>query len=148
MRKGIRLLAAAFAVLAGACGDGGTGPDEEELTGTWRATKMEYVSVANSSQKVDVVALGATVTLVLDSDGTYTLTTAVPGQGQEILSGTWSASTDVLTCQWSGQYSGEMQFEMSLSGDTLTLSGAHTDFDINGDDVDEEARLNMVLARQ
>ena len=43
---------------------------------------------------------------------------------------------------------GETQFDLTLSTNTLTLTGGHCDFDFNGDDQGEEARLNLVLARQ
>ena len=139
MRNGIRLCAVAFAVLAGACGDGGTGPAEEELTGTWRATKMEFVSVSNPAQKVDVITLGVTATLALNAGGTFFLTSTEPGHSAETLSGTWSASADVLTLKWTTPFTGEWQFDMALSGGSLTLSGADAEYNIDGVGGDDPA---------
>lgn len=146
MVAGIGLAALLGATACG--GDDAAAPDKDELAGNWRATKIEYVSVASPAQKVDLATLGVTVTLALNAGGTFVLTTTPPGGAAQTLSGTWSASRDVLTLHWSGQFSGDMQFDMALSGNTLSLSGADADYDVNGDDRDEPAKLNLVLVRQ
>lgn len=132
------------AAMAVACSDD-TGPSEGELTGSWLATKVELVSVANPATKIDLVALGATVRLVLAASNTYTLTLIVPGEPQEVQTGTWSASKDVLTLSDSD---GDQQFDMSLNGNTLILTGASGEFDFNDDGVDEAATVNVTLVRE
>jgi hypothetical protein len=145
MRNGIRLCAAAFTILAGGCGDGGTGPAEEELTGTWQATKMEFVSVSNPAQKVDVITLGVTANLALNAGGTFLLTTTEPGHSAETRSGTWSASTDVMTLKWTTPFTGEWQFDMALSGGSLTLSGADAEYNIDGVGGDDPVKMNLTF---
>ena len=54
------------------------------------------MSVAASSRRIDVVAQGATVTLAF-SGNTHTFTLAQPGQAPVVQTGTWSASSDVMT---------------------------------------------------
>lgn len=137
-------------VAAAACGCGGnsaTGPSPQTLAGTWNATRAEFVSASNSNLRVEVVAQGTAIALTFDAAGTYTLRTTAPGSAPETETGTWSASSDVLTLRATGQ-SGESQFGMTLSGNTLSLSGGHRLFDINNDDHDEETILNMTLTRQ
>lgn len=141
------VLAAACASALVACDDG-TGPSAEELAGTWNATKAELVSVANPSIRLDVVALGGTVQLVLNENKTFTLTSTLPGEPAEVASGTWSSSVDQLTLTFTSGLSGDMQFDMALSGDTLTLGGADDDFDFNDDGVEEPAKVYLTLARQ
>jgi hypothetical protein len=43
---------------------------------------------------------------------------------------------------------GDLQFSWRLSGNTLTISGANTDFDFNADDIDEPAKVGAILVRQ
>ena len=85
------------AILASACGDSSpAAPTAQTLQGTWRATKAEFVSTTNSSRRVDIVAQGATVTLAFSGSGTpFTMTE--PGSAPEVQTGTWSASSDVMT---------------------------------------------------
>jgi hypothetical protein len=42
----------------------------------------------------------------------------------------------------------DVQFNMALSGSTLSLSGGHMMYDVNGDGTEEEAILDMRLTRQ
>jgi hypothetical protein len=147
-RLAVVLAAAAF----GACGGSDSGftsasQATETLTGTWRATKAEYTNRSNAGQKVDVVARGSAVTLVLENGGTFSLTIVDPGQPGNVVTGTWTASRDVLTIVRAGQ-SGETQFDMVLSGASLSLSGGHVQFDVNEDGALEECVLNMTLTRQ
>jgi len=151
MRTRERALAVLL-VLAGsaACGgDGGTGPSKAELTGTWSASRIEYTNVANPAQKVDVAQQGATLTLGLQSGGVFTIALLVPGEAPVDISGLWSSSTDVLTLRWtSGAANNEMQFDMTLTGNSLSLVGADSEFDFDGDDVDDPATLSLTLTRQ
>jgi hypothetical protein len=143
MRQGY-LIGAVSAVAIG-CGGDSSGPSTESLAGSWRATKVEISSVANPTVKVDLVAQGGTVRLVLTEAKTFTLTVAIPGQPDDVTTGTWSSSVDVMTLQYP---SGSWQFEMTLSGSSLILEGADSEFDFNGDDQDEPAKTNLVLTRE
>jgi hypothetical protein len=107
----------------------------------------EFSDRANPTLRIEVVSQGVSIVLVLNAGGTFTLTTIVPGIAPEVSTGTWTATSDVLTLRPAG-ISGDTQFDMTLSGDTLALRGGHVLFDVDGDDVDEEAALDMTLARQ
>lgn len=133
-------------VAAGAvgCGSDGTGPSPDTLAATWNATQAQFISVTNPAQMADVVGMGGSVPLTLNANNTFTMTTMTPGHPMEQLSGTWSSSIDVLTLHHG---SGTSQFQMTHSGNTLTLTGAHGSFDVNGDDVDEEVTMNFTMTR-
>jgi hypothetical protein len=144
------VVVAAAALWAGCGGsDSGFGSATEAtqtLVGTWRATKAEYTNRSTSGQRVDIVAGGSVVTLVLEGSGTFRLTIVDPGEPGNTMTGTWTASRDVLTVVQAGQ-SGETQFDMTFSGNTLALEGGHVLFDIDGDNVGEECELDMALSR-
>ena len=95
--EGVRIYhvaAVAVASALAACGGGSNGGSSSPtspgasgggLTGTWRATRAEYVSATNSNLRVDVVAQGGggtTVSLALTSN-TFTQTMTDPGQSPE-----------------------------------------------------------------
>jgi hypothetical protein len=123
-----------------------TSPSSQSLTGTWGATKAEYVSAADPSITYDVVAQGGTATLVLTSN-TFTLTIAKAGAAPQITNGSYTSTSDLMTLTPAGM-SFTWVFEMSLSGDNLILNGANVEFDFNGDRTNEPAKLNLALVRQ
>jgi hypothetical protein len=102
MRLAVAILILA-AILVPACGGGSsaTAPTPQTLEGTWRATRAEFVSVANSSKRVEIISQGSTLTLAF-SGSNYTRTLTEPGQPADVQTGTWSASTDVMTLRPTG----------------------------------------------
>ncbi len=134
------LLGAAFA-----CGDDSAGPAASEITGTWQATKVEYVSVAQPSVSVDLIAdEDWSATLVLGANGSYTFTRTPPGGQPLVDTGTWELDGDVLNVAPAGTQF-RLQFDIALSGNTLRLSGADVEYAFNGSA--EDAKLNLVLTR-
>ena len=119
-------------------------PAASGLPGTWQASRAEY---AWGGVRLDAVSKGARMVLTISPSNTYTMKTIDPGEPEEATAGTWTASTDVLTLRPSGM-SWTIEFEMNLSGSSLTLNGGHVAYDINGDDRDEECVLNSTWARQ
>ena len=112
--------------------------------GTWQATRAEYVW---GNMRLDAVAMGATMGLALDANGSYVLTVKNPSQAPEVTEGTWSASADVLRLRPAGM-TWDIEFDMAVNETTLTLAGGHVAYDINGDDADEECVLTATWARQ
>lgn len=145
------LLVAAIALVPSCGGGDGGGPvspsTQSSLVGTWKATKAEFVNSSNSSQRVEIVALGTSLTMTLDAGGTYTQRIVDPGQTGQTTTGTWSASKDVLTLKPTGM-TGNIQFDLNLSGTTLSLNGGHVAFDLNGDGRDEETLAYITLTKQ
>lgn len=140
----VLLVAGAF-IWASGC-KSTTAPDADSFIGTWNATNAEYVSVANSSIKNDVIADGTTWTLVF-SASTFVMTVTDPGANPVVSNGTWSVSTDALTLTWTTGYSGQSQFDFSLNGDNLTITGGHLPYAFTPGNP-EEAILTLILVRQ
>jgi hypothetical protein len=137
------LIAAALVLGAAACSD--TSAPMEDLVGTWNATAMVFTRVADTTEKVDVIALGATFRMTLAADSTWTAIQTVPLAVPDTATGTWTASLDVLTLEETGQ-SGNMQFQYVMSGNTVTLTGGSVDFDFGFGD--EPATLSITATKQ
>jgi hypothetical protein len=134
-------------VLCGGCSSDTAGPAPEALAGTWVATSAEFVRVASPAMAVDVIPLGGSLVLTLAANGTFTVDFAMPGDPVWSRGGSWEGSFDVLTLRYTSGGSGINEFDMTLSGNTLTLRGADVDFAFVGDHV-EPAKLNLVLVRE
>lgn len=142
--KGLMLVAAIAAGAACGGGDGGGGPNPSDVAGTWQLTKVLFVSQSNPAQSVDLIAdVGATATLTLDANKSFTfVVTPPPPAPAETTTGTWSLGGQVLTIVRDG-FSGNVQFDVTLSGQTLKLAGGHVEFDVNADGTDEPAILTL-----
>ena len=147
MKPLARFALAAGAALALACSDDETGPSAASLVGTWDATAAEFYLLSDPAVRVEAISeSGATVTVVFEADNSFTVTIVVPGDPDDIWTGTWSMGGDVLTLEPDG-ITGEIQFDASLSDDILTLSGGHVEYDVDDDGTDDEAGLNLVMER-
>jgi hypothetical protein len=116
------------------------------LEGSWRATKAEFVSAANSSKRVDVVTQGTVVTLAL-TGSSFVYSIADPGKPPNVTNGTWTSSRDTMALKPNG-VTWSWQFDMTQSGNNLTLNGASVEFDFAANGVFEQAKLYMALVRQ
>jgi hypothetical protein len=143
MRVGVGMAMAGLVLGAAACSD--SGPSADSFVGTWSATQMEFTRSANPTETVEIIGEGATFRITFKADSTWTAVLTAPGMSPDTSSGTWSASIDVLTIATTGM-SGEQQFQFSLSGNTLTLSGANAEWDFGSGD--EAATLSITLTKQ
>ncbi len=132
-------------LLALACGDS-TGISPEQLAGTWTATEYVFTNQANSSQSVDWIPLGASFTLTIRADSTFTATLGELDGTVDTNTGTVSVVDNVFTIARSGQGS-PTPFIAVRDGDVLTLTTTDEDFDFDGDGTDEPASLRIVLRR-
>lgn len=125
------------------CKSDSTGPSAASITGIWQATKVEYVSTTGLGS-FDVVDHGGSATLMLNTDKTFSYLCTLGTDTVENLTGTWDV-TDVLTLNMGPN--NQMQFDASLARDTLTLTGADREYDLNDDGMREPAKLNLTLTR-
>lgn len=138
-------VAAALAGCGGSDNPSGSSSTDGGLLATWHATRAQYTSVANPGLSVDTVAQGSSLTLTLDAT-TFVLTITDPGEAPQVTNGTWTSTRDTITLTPAGM-SFSWQFDMSLNGNTLTMTGGSVEFDFNADDSFEQARLDLTLSR-
>jgi hypothetical protein len=146
MSTKLRFIMASLVLALVACGDDDdTGPNQDPLVGTWEATEAEVVSVADPQTSEELISQGGTLTVELNANGTFSLDVTFPGEAPQAVNGTWSATQDVLTLNWTGLPI-TWEFDFALVADVLTVTGADTEWDFGTGD--EAATLNAVLARQ
>ncbi|HEX9582170.1 MAG TPA: hypothetical protein VF970_13795 [Gemmatimonadales bacterium] len=141
MKPTSRVLVAAGAALLGACG-GTTEITVENLEGTWDATAYVFTNKANSSQTADIVALfGATLTLMVQADGTTT-STFNNGQGSSSSnSGAFTAAGTALTLAG-------VTYQAALDGDRLTLTFDTGEYDFDNNGSADPATVRVSLERR
>ncbi len=145
MKKRHLTISALALTLMTACGDA-TGVEPDDLAGTWTATSMIFTRTADPTLSVDIVAVdGASLTIVLVADATYTFTFSSPLEETENESGAYTASGTDLTFSPTGTGSPE-SWTLSRDGDTMTLTDSAEVFDFTPD-VEEAATLVVTLTR-
>lgn len=128
------------------CGEDGAGPSLASILGTWTATKIELVRVANPATKTDVFAIGVTASLELNANQTFTSTFDAPGSQADISTGTFTYSAGTLTLNTTSSIPPEtLTFGVGRSGNTMTLTGGAIDFDFGTGE--EPATLNLTLTK-
>jgi hypothetical protein len=141
----LRFIMASLVLALAACDDDDTGPNPDPLVGTWAATEAEVVSVADPQISEELIGQGGTLTVEFDANGTFSMDVTFPGEAPQSITGTWSATQDILTLDWTGLPI-TWEFDFTLVADVLTVTGADTEWDFGAGD--EAATLNAVLARQ
>ena len=141
---GVALLVA----VAVGCNDSGnsTGPaSPSDFVGDWLASSYVVTNVANTSQTVELTALGMAISITF-TETTYSGTASFPGEPTETFSGTYTINGNQLTLNETGQGTPETMTYI-LSGSALTLSGEDT-YDFDGDQQEDPVTFVMVLAKQ
>ena len=131
--------------LAACSKDSPEGPQPEQITGTWNATKVEYVQ-SGASTVVDLIADSATATLVIGADNSFEYTLTPKGAAPEVTTGTWTLSGDVWKATPAGM-GWSWEWNVALAAGTLSLTGANAEYDFDHDGTPEAATWNMAFTR-
>ena len=138
----------AAAALLGGCSDSNE-PNGDvtlaDLAGTWQVTKWEYTNTANTSETIDLKALGASATLTLEGSGDYSISGTFGGVPIN-LTGTYAVNGSTLVINEDGA-DGPQTVSFTLSGDTWTITGLDGDWDFDEDGTDDAATLIIVFTR-
>jgi hypothetical protein len=140
------VMLAPFALFLGCGGDDqGVGPEPEEITGLWHATKAEYISRDVPPLRADVVALGGSVTMDFQAHDRFRYVETRAGGWSVTIDGNWNCDGDEMQCLPDGGY--YWVFGVQLSNGTLSLTGGSNTYDFNGDGAPEPGTLDLVLIR-
>jgi hypothetical protein len=125
-----------------ACGDS-TGVQPADLAGTWNVTLLEFAEVGGTLIVDLIDDLGATASVVIESNGSFQFTVSVGGDTDSD-SGTLIVSGSDITMDFNGDAA---IGTISRNGDTVTIeldNGLSFDFDDDGTEEDATARIVMV----
>lgn len=136
-------LALAGAVTLGACEDETTGLDLEVVAGTYTATTFTVTEDGSAAE--DILALGGTLTMTLNANGTTTGSLFVPGGlagGGDFLAdleGTWDMDNDgrITFDHEADTFLRDVAFDFDEDDGTLVTTEAAGD-----------AQFDLVLTRQ
>jgi hypothetical protein len=150
----VRKLSGAVAVMLAAavagCGDEDTtGPAGSSLLqDSWVATVWRYTNQANTSQQVELVATGVTVTLTIGASS-YNIVFSMTGQPNQTISGTYTVSgSNFIVTETGSSMPESIPFTFTNGNNTLSMTSSNSDWDFDNDGTDDPATLTMVFTRQ
>jgi len=125
MKRELRLALSGFAALSVAvtglgCESITNSVETAELAGLWIGSEVRFADPANLNNTVDAIALGYTLTLEVNSSGSYTRVITPPGAPPDSVSGTLTVEDgkDITMTNASGNVA---TGEVFLEGDQVAL---------------------------
>ena len=124
------------------CSDDPEAPKAENITRTWQVTACEYRHETNDALHVDLVAEGWVIVLTINDNGAFRYAWTQPGGSEEYYDGTWTIDGDTVSLRRSG-FAFSWDFTAEVRESSLTLRGAHVEYDFDDDGVNEPAIWNL-----
>lgn len=118
------------------------GPSTEkvsEIAGTWTATSTSF-------NGVDVVEEGGSVTLVIQSNGTFTFTIVRPGKTDMVFTGKLGFDEQWLAVEYDTNPGEYEYYDITYDENNLHI-GANSEFDFDGDGTDEVVIFFLDMVR-
>lgn len=136
-------LALALALVAAGCGkDSAEKPSVQNFARAWNITSCEYRHQTDGARRVDLVDEGWTIDLYINDDGHFFYVWTPPGGSEESYTGTWTIDGEsVLLTREGASFSWE--FRATVREESMTLTGAHAEYDFDDDGTPEPALWNL-----
>jgi len=124
-----------------------------DIQGNWTATSFVFEKSCDPgmdcpAESVDLIDQGITATMMIESDGQFTILSTQPGGGGEAISGQMSFDEDLLVITFDDS-PGEDDFfgvQLTNNDNNLRIEGpVEYDFDMDGND--EPATVTITLVR-
>lgn len=118
-----------------------------DIQGTWNATSAIFDIVGEGeSQRVDVVEIGGTVVLVIQSNGRFTLTVSELGESPDVVTGQMSFNSETLVVEYDDSPGETELFGIQFTTNTLAIQGQAL-FDFDDDGTEEPAQIDFDFVR-
>ncbi len=121
--------------------DTGTNLSISDIAGSWIATSATF----SAPEHIDLLDEGATVTLVIQSNGRFTFTIKYPGEADDVSTGKLGFDGEWLAVRFDDDDE-EASFFISLVNNILTLRG-QVDLDLDGNDIQDFGILELIMKR-
>lgn len=123
-----------------------TGATVNDIVGNWEVTQAQFTTVnANPAQETEVIALGATGTLAVASDGRFTLVITPSGENPQITTGQFGVVNDMLSVVFDYDPGTTVFWSIQSSNTAMFLVGPiKYDFENDGDIEDATVELDLV----
>jgi len=119
--------------------DGPSTDKVSEIAGTWTATSASF-------NGVDVVLIGGSVTMVIQSNGRFTFTIKRPEETDMVFTGKLGFDEQWLAVEYDTNPGEYEYYDITYDAHNMHI-GANSEFDFNGDGTDEPVIFFLDLVR-
>lgn len=116
-----------------------------EVAGNWTATQANF-DIPGTSEQIDVVAEGGTVTLNVQSNGAFTLIITESGASSESTTGDLAFCEGLFTVRYDDAPNDPEILQGSLNDGVFSITGS-VEYDVDGDGNDDEAFVILKMER-
>lgn len=125
----------------------GTVYSVSDIAGNWQATSADFSRDADGPVLiVDIVDEGGSVSIVVQSDGDFTLTITEPSSGTDVSSGRVGFDEELLVISFDDAPDDWEYYTLNVQDMTMRIQGPG-EYDFDGDGVDEAARITFEFVR-
>ncbi len=128
----------------------GTDVSVAEIAGSWTATKAFFgKSGEGPVMEVDVVAIGGSLDMQIQTDGKFSVTVALPGETPETSTGRLGFDEDLLVISFDEDPDEFEFFGITHNEPNLNIRGGivYEAYDFDGDGNNEDADIDFELLR-
>ncbi len=116
-----------------------------DIAGNWTATQANF-DIPGTSEQIDVVADGGTVTLNVQTNGGFTLVITENGSASESTTGDLAFCEGLFTVRYDDALNDPETIQGSLNNGIFTITGP-VEYDVDGDGNEDEAFVVLRLQR-
>ncbi|MCL6266324.1 hypothetical protein [Flagellimonas myxillae] len=116
-----------------------------DVTGNWTATQANF-DIPGTSEQIDVVAEGGTVTLNIQGNGGFTLLITESGAASESTTGDLAFCEGLFTVRYDDAPNELETLQGSVSDGIFTITGP-VEYDVDGDGSDDQAFVILRMER-
>jgi hypothetical protein len=128
-----------------ACDSDTTSITIEDLQGVWAATNAELLSTTGDD--IDLIALGATVTLVIQDVERYTLSIGIPNEIPQVFTGNFVVVDDNTATIQNEQTGNTYTATYTLDGNVLDMNVPGVEFTDPPDGIPDQATFEATFLR-
>lgn len=138
------ILLPAALVLCPGCSDDdpAEAPSAENFARAWRLTSCVYRSEAGGATSIDLVAAGWVIDLMVNDNGRLRYAWTPPGGDETFWDGSWSVDGSTVAVTRDG-FGFSWEFEAGVHESTMSLTGAHAEYDFDSDGTPEAATWDL-----
>lgn len=125
----------------------GSGISINDIQGSWNAIRVEFdIAGSGASLAVDIIDQGGSATLVIQSNGRFTLTIIPMGESPQVTTGQMTFDDDLLVVEFDDSPGQSDFFSIQNTSSTLSISGP-AEYDLDNNGTDDPARVEMDFER-